>query len=121
MDDKDGMFLLAGFFCLLAFVWVLWKYLRPEAPIARYQVVATTSDSCQAEVWLTGQEGDRLIRLMQPHKHGPPTFAGVAVQHEQNMSSRVATTVTTPQGQCQIIRWHLLVKDKQIQSLGRIR
>lgn len=121
ISDNDKLFVLAGLFCLCAGPVLIWMFLRPAVPITRYQVTTQGPDGCKAEVWVTGTKGDSLVRLMQPQKYGPPIFTGVALIHENLTSSRVSTTVSTPQGRCEIVRWRLLVNGQQTDSLKRHR
>jgi hypothetical protein len=121
MAPEDRAFIFVGLFLIVGLPLLIWLFLRPAVPVVRHEVVAVTPDGCKAEVWVSGKEGDSLIRLMHPQKYGRPIFMGVALIHKNLTSSRVAIEVNTPEGRCGIVRWNLLVNGQQTDSLKRGR
>lgn len=100
--------------------WLFWHLITPEAKVVRSQVISPAPDGCTAEVWVEGKAGDHLSRLMEYYKNRrPPKFVKAVVSHENMTSTRLPERVGTPAGNCEIIRWHLLIGGTEADSVRK--
>ena len=90
------------------------KYLVPPRPvITRYEKLAKEGDGCRVEVFVKGQDGDELWRLTELSRKSEKEIVGVIVRHAGGGSARLPMTKSTPEGECAIAKYHLMVDGKE--------
>ena len=90
------------------------KFMLPAMPaITRYERVAEAGDGCYVEVYVKGQEGDELWRLTGLGRKNEKDIVGIIVRRPGGGSARLPTTEHTPQGDCAIVKYHLMVDGKE--------
>ena len=85
--------------------------------ITHYEMAHSPGDGCRIEVYLKGEEGDELWRLTGLNRKSEKEIVGVIVRRPGGGSARLPTTKHTPQGDCQIVKYHLLVNGKEMDSI----
>jgi hypothetical protein len=90
------------------------KYVLPPMPvITRYQIVSKVGDACRAEVFVKGEEGDEMWRLTGLNRKSEKEIVGIIVRRPGGGSARLPTVQHTPQGDCGIVKYHLMVNGKE--------
>lgn len=96
----------------------LLKYVVPPLPvITHYEMAQSSGDGCRIEVFLKGEEGDELWRLTGLNRKNENEVVGIIVRRPGGGSARLPTTRRTPQGDCEIVKYHLMVNGKEIDSI----
>ena len=96
------------------------KYVVPPMPvITHYEKAPGSGDGCRIEVYLKGEEGDELWRLTGLNGKSEKEVVGVIVRRPGGGSARLPMTKRTPQGDCDIVKYHLVVNGKEVDSIER--
>ncbi len=91
----------------------LVKYVIPPMPaITRYEMLSRTGNGCRVEVYIKGEEGDELWRLTGLSRKNEKEIVGVIVRRPGGGSARLPATIRTVQGECAIVKYHLMVNGK---------
>jgi hypothetical protein len=90
------------------------KLVIPLMPvITRYEIVSKDGDGCRVEVFVKGQDGDELWRLTGLSRKSEKEVVGIIVRRPGGGSARLPTMEHTPQGDCAIVKYHLMVNGKE--------
>lgn len=90
------------------------KTILPPLPvITRYAMLPKASDGCRVEVFIRGEEGDELWRLTGLNRKSEKEIVGIIVRRPGGSSARLPLTESTPQGECAIRKYHLMVNGKE--------
>lgn len=117
--DDEGIQVLVAFLAVLGVIYMVWTVARPMATVVRHEVVASRRDGCQAAVWVSGEHGDRLARLVNTRKYGPATLHSVVIIPEHGTSVRTPTRIATEAGNCEVVRWHLLIDGQDVGNVTK--
>jgi hypothetical protein len=94
------------------------KYVVPPMPVITHYVRAQGSgDGCRIEVYLKGEDGDELWRLTGLDRKSEKEVVGIIVRRPGGGSARLPLTKRTPEGECDIAKYHLLVNGKEVDSI----
>ena len=98
----------------------LVKTVVPNMPtITRYEMASSSGsgDGCRVEVFIKGQPGDELWRLTGLNRQSEKEVVGIIVRRPGGGSARLPTTEHTPQGDCAIVKYHLMINGKESDSV----
>lgn len=96
----------------------LVKYTAPPVPvITRYELVSKPGEGCRVEVFVKGDPGDELWRLTGMNKKNEKEIVGIIVRRPGGGSARLPLTMHTPQGQCSIVKYHLMINDREADNV----
>ena len=100
----------------------LVKYVIPPMPvITRYEMLSRSGEGCRVAVFIKGEEGDELWRLTGLNRKNENEITGVIVRRPGGGSARLPATVHTPQGDCAIAKYHLMVNGKDADQVDGSR
>jgi hypothetical protein len=100
----------------------LVKYVIPPMPvITRYEMLSRSGNGCRVEVFIKGEEGDELWRLTGLSRKNENEIAGVIVRRPGGGSARLPISMHTPQGDCPIVKYHLMVNGKDADQVDGSR
>ena len=101
----------------------LVKYIVPPMPvITRYEMLSKTGDGCRAEVFIKGEPGDELWQLSGLGRKNEKEVVGIIVRRTGGGSARLPSTVRTPNGDCAIVKYHLMINGReadQVDGMGQ--
>lgn len=94
------------------------RLLEPARPvISRYEPAAPSAGGCRVDVYVVGREGDELWRLTGLAKGGGSIVVGAVVRRPGGGSFHLPETQHTPNGDCAIAKYHLIVRGKEVDSV----
>ena len=97
------------------------KYTIPSIPvITRYEMAVKKGDGCRIEVFVKGETGDELWRLTGASSANGNEVVGIIVRRPGGGSSRLPTTMHTPQGDCEIVKYHLMIGGREADKVDGI-
>jgi hypothetical protein len=99
----------------------LLKYSLPSMPvITRYDILPKSGDGCRAEVFIKGDEGDEIWRLTGIGRKSEKEIVGVIVRRPGGGSARLPMWRHTPEGDCAITKYHLMINGKEADQVDGI-
>jgi hypothetical protein len=115
---KLRAWLVGAWLLFMGGYWVLQRIFHPAPRVVRSQVVQGPAGPVGVEVWLPGEPGDQLIRKTKSRGDGTGFYTtGVALMHENSSSADLPDTERTAAGTLRIVRYHLLVKGNEVDTL----
>lgn len=113
IGDREGFLIIASFIGIFVMIPFVWRAITPSARIERFALLSPGPDGCRAEAWVSGQQGDELIRLFQTRKRSPSIYSETIIRHPRGNSTRIPGTVRSTSGNCRIARYHLLLDGQE--------
>ncbi len=118
--SASSRWLNIGCVALLFVLFGCWRLYRlvffPPLAFARVNVVSVDSSGCRAEGWVEGKQGDTIVSLTGYSRGGSRSVRGYAVVHPDATTNELRRTASTPQGDCSVVRYHLLVNGQETDS-----
>ncbi len=100
----------------------LLRFILPPMPvITRYELLPKVGDGCRIEAYIKGEEGDELWRLTGLNRKSEKEVVGIIVRRPGGSSARLPVKENTPQGECSIVKYHLMVngiESDQVDGIG---